>query len=235
MALTSSPAYMQRMMPAADLTLDEMRPLLAEAVAVHAPFDGWSAKALTAAASDVGIDPAAARLAFKGGGIEIIEAWLSYIDRRMVESLDSDTFRTSSIRRKIALAVRVRLELVEPHREALRRAVAILALPANLSRSGRLAWKTADGIWHAAGDTATDLNHYSKRLTLASIYGATLLVWLADDSDGRADTWAFLDRRIEGVMQFEKWKAGVRQHMSPDKLPSLSRFLGRLRYPIENS
>lgn len=222
------------MTPTADLTLDEMRPLLAEALAVHAPFDGWSTKALAAAAADIGIAPAAARLAFKGGDIEMIAAWLNHVDRRMLESLDSDAFRASSIRRKIILAVRTRLELVEPHREALRRAVAILALPANLPHAGRLAWKTADNIWHAAGDTATDFNHYSKRLTLASIYSATLFTWLGDDSDGRADTWAFLDRRIENVMRFEKLKANVRQHMSPDNLPSLSRFLGRLRYPVEN-
>ena len=84
-------------------------------------------------------------------------------------------------------------------------------------------------MWRLAGDTATDYNHYTKRTILAGIYAATLAVYVTDESEGKADSRAFLDRRIDGVMRFEKAKAqllgGEREHFD------LARFLGRLRYP----
>ena len=85
-------------------------------------------------------------------------------------------------------------------------------------------------MWRLAGDTATDYNHYTKRALLAGIYGATLAVFVDDESEGKADTATFLDRRIENVMQFEKAKA---QLLRPsDERFSMARFLGRLRYPV---
>ena len=116
-----------------------------------------------------------------------------------------------------------------PHIEALRRALAILALPQNLLRAARLNWRAADAMWHAAGDTATDLNHYSKRAILGGVYAATILALLDDESDGQADARAFLSRRIDGIMRFETLK-GRFSHNAPERL-SLARFLGRLRYP----
>jgi ubiquinone biosynthesis protein COQ9 len=107
--------------------------------------------------------------------------------------------------------------------------LAILAMPQNAVRGLSIGWRSADLMWRLAGDTATDFNHYTKRLTLSALYAATLLAWLDDRSEGWADTSAFLDRRIAGVMRFEKWKAGWRG--GSDRRPSLSRFFGRLRYP----
>ena len=95
--------------------------------------------------------------------------------------------------------------------------------------AARIGWRTVDRIWRLAGDTAVDFNHYTKRITLGAVYAATLLVWLDDRSDGNADTAAFLDRRLDEVMRFEKWKAEWRG--SSLRRPSLTRFLGRLRYP----
>ncbi len=115
-------------------------------------------------------------------------------------------------------------------RESLRRALAILALPQNLGRAARLGWRTVDGIWRTAGDTATDYNHYTKRAILLGVYGATVTVFLDDDSEDFADTRAFLARRIEGIMRFEKSKAGIVKRA--EFRPSLSRFVGRLRYPV---
>jgi ubiquinone biosynthesis protein COQ9 len=106
-------------------------------------------------------------------------------------------------------------------------ALAVLAMPQNLGSAARLSWRSADVMWRLAGDTATDYNHYSKRAILSAVYGSTLLAWLQDDSESSADTAAFLDRRIDEVMQFEKWKAGLQGR----ERPSLVRFLGRLRYP----
>ena len=102
-------------------------------------------------------------------------------------------------------------------------------MPQNALAGARLAWRSADRIWRLAGDTATDFNHYSKRTILIGVYGSTSLVFLDDESDDLAETRAFLDRRIDGVMRFEKAKA--RWKGSSAKLPSLSQFLGRLRYP----
>jgi ubiquinone biosynthesis protein COQ9 len=115
-----------------------------------------------------------------------------------------------------------------PAREAVRRALAILAMPQNVPLALRIGWRTADLMWRIAGDTSTDFNHYTKRMTLGAVYGSTLLVWLDDQSDGWTETAAFLDRRIDDVMRFEKFKGEWRG--SSERL-SVSRFLGRLRYP----
>ena len=116
-----------------------------------------------------------------------------------------------------------------PAREAVRRALALLAMPHNIPLALRISWCTADHMWRIAGDTSTDFNHYTKRMTLGAVYGSTLLVWLDDNSEGWAETEAFLSRRIDDVMKFEKLKAEWRG--SSEQRLSLSRFLGRLRYP----
>ena len=216
-----------------DLTLDEMRPILAERLVAHVPFDGWSDKALCAAATECGINVKAARLAFKGGANAMVEAWLDLVDKQMVSALDTYSFRSLPVRRKIAQAVQTRLKLAEPNRETVRRAVAVLAMPSNAFLAFRRSWKTADAMWVAAGDSSTDLNYYSKRSILASIYTATLLIWIDDDSEDHSTTWQFLDRRIDNVMQFEKLKASFRNKVSSANGPSISRFLGRLRYPVD--
>ena len=115
-----------------------------------------------------------------------------------------------------------------PAREAVRRALAILAMPQNVPLGARIGWRTADLMWRIAGDTSTDFNHYTKRTTLGAVYGATLLVWLDDQGEAWLETAAFLDRRIDEVMRFEKFKAEWRG--SSERF-SLVRFLGRLRYP----
>jgi len=125
--------------------------------------------------------------------------------------------------------VQFRLDAIVGTREALRRALAIMAMPQNAARALRLAWQSADAMWRLAGDTATDYNHYTKRVTLGTIYAATLAVYAHDESEGFAETRAFLDRRIAGVMKFEKAKARI---LGPrDETISLTRLLGRLRYP----
>jgi ubiquinone biosynthesis protein COQ9 len=103
-------------------------------------------------------------------------------------------------------------------------------MPQNIATGTRLAWRAADRMWRLAGDHATDFAHYTKRLTLAGVYGATLLVLLDDESEGLAETRAFLDRRIENVMRFEKLKARIKP--DPERHFSPARFLGRLRYPV---
>ncbi|MEP7007956.1 MAG: COQ9 family protein [Sphingomonas bacterium] len=213
-----------------DPTLDEIREGLAAGIAANAAFDGWGDAARDAAADAACVDRDVAKVAFPGGAVDMITAWFAAIDRAMAEKLPAETLATMKIRAKITALVEARLEAIGPNREALRRALAILAMPQNLVRGAKLGWHAADLMWRAAGDTATDYNHYTKRTILAGVYAATVTVFLDDESEGHADTRAFLGRRIEGIMQFEKTKAGFLART--EHKPSLSRFVGRLRYPV---
>jgi ubiquinone biosynthesis protein COQ9 len=211
-----------------DATLDELRAALAPGIAANAAFDGWGDAARDLAADETGVDRDVARLAYPGGAVDMIDAWFAHVDG-VVAAIPAERLAAAKVRERIALLVEARLAAVEPDREGLRRALAILAMPRNVARAARLGWRTVDLIWHRAGDTATDYNHYTKRAILLGVYGATVTVFLDDESDDHADTTAFLHRRIDGIMRFEKFKAGV----TGRKLfrPSLSRFVGRLRYP----
>lgn len=212
-----------------DLTLDEMRERLARELPQHAAFDGWTPVALALAAQMTGIDPNVAKLAFPGGAIDMIDAWFETIDQDMLAALPPEILAAMKIRARISALVEARIDIALPDKEALRRALAILALPQNLPRAARLAWRAVDAMWHAAGDNATDFNHYSKRGLLMGVYASTLTVLMDDDSENAADTRAFLARRIENVMQIEKLKARFSRN-APERL-SFARFLGRLRYP----
>jgi ubiquinone biosynthesis protein COQ9 len=212
-----------------DPTLDEMRVTLAAELPHHAAFDGWTPEALALAAQATDIDPAVAALAFPGGAMDMIDAWFAHIDTAMLAELPPEVLATMKVRAKIAGLVEARLDLLGVDVEALRRALAVLALPQNLPRATRLGWRAADAMWRAAGDTATDFNHYSKRAILGGVYMATIMAMMDDESEGHADTRAFLGRRIDGIMRFEKVK-GRFTHSAPERL-SLARFLGRLRYP----
>ena len=213
----------------ADLTLAEVRAALAPGIAANAAFDGWGDEARDMAASAAGIDPDIARLAFADGPVAMIDAWFAHIDAAMHAAVPAEARAAMKIRQRIAALVEARLDAMAPEREALRRALAILALPQNLARGTRLGWRSVDVIWRAAGDTAVDYNHYTKRTILLGVYGATVTVFLDDDSEDHADTRAFLSRRIDGIMRFEKAKAGFLKRT--EHRPSLSRFIGRLRYP----
>lgn len=212
----------------AHMTLEELREALAPHLAPNAAFDGWSATAVDAAADAIGADRDVARLAVPGNAVDMIDLWFAGVDRHMAEALPPETLAAMKIRAKITALVEARLDALAPQREALRRAVAILAMPQNAARAARLGWRSADTMWRLAGDTATDYNHYTKRAMLAGIYAATIAVFLNDESEGQAETRAFLARRIENIMQFEKAKAKLAGRK--DHRFSLSRFVGRLRY-----
>lgn len=211
-----------------DRTLDELRLALAAEVARAAVFDGWSDAALCQAAALHGVDAAVARLAFPGGAMDMIEAWIASTDAKMQAAFADGSLLRMKVRERIRTLLLFRLNAAAGQEESLRRALAIQALPQNLGRTARIAWRSADLMWRLAGDTATDYNHYTKRLLLGGIYTTTLWVFVDDDSDGKAETRAFLDRRIDGVMQFEKVKA---QLLRRDDGFDVARFLGRLRYP----
>lgn len=212
-----------------DSTLHEIRAALAPALASHAAFDGWNDTAVIAAATQMGVDPDIAKLAFKGGAMHLIDHWIASVDTEMECRLPPEKLAAMKIRDRITKLVDTRLEIAAPVKEAQRRALAIMAMPQNVIAGARIGWRSADAMWRLAGDTATDFNHYTKRLTLSGVYASTLAVFVNDDSDGFVDTRAFLARRIDNVMQFEKAKAKAKERQ--EFMPSLSRFVGRLRYP----
>ena len=209
--------------------LEQLRRKLALAVGENAVFDGWSRQAVDSAAGQLGIDPVQARLAIPKTQAGMIDLYIQEVDRALEAYFTPERLSALKIREKIRALVWRRLEIMGPAREAIRRALATLAMPQNVSLALRISWRTVDLMWRIAGDTSTDFNHYTKRMTLGAVYGSTLLVWLDDKSEGWSETAAFLDRRIDDVMQFEKFKA--RWRGSADERLSLSRFLGRLRYP----
>jgi len=194
----------------ADNSMDTAKSRLLTAALAHVPFDGWSDITLRAAVADSGMAAGLAAGLFPRGGVDMAAAYHKWGDQILRDELAQADLTALRFREKVTHAVRLRLEMVD--KEAVRRGVALFALPQHAIEGAALIWGTADTIWTALNDTSRDINWYTKRATLSAVYSATVLYWLGDISDNNADTWAFLDRRIENVMQFEKIKAGFGQN-----------------------
>ncbi len=168
----------------------------------HVPFDGWTKRAVRAGLLDAGLPAEDAEHLFPLGTVDMIVTFCDLADRHMEEAAAAlpQTRLTARVRAVIAL----RLKQNRPHREAIRRALAVLALPHNARAAAVCTARTVDAIWHAAGDRSADFSWYTKRAILTAVYGATLLYWLRDSSDDDADTLAFLDRRLAGVGRIGK-------------------------------
>lgn len=187
--------------------MTETRDRLAKAALLHVPFDGMNLAALRAGARDIGLSGDVAEAFFPGGGADLA-AWIHRRgDARLAEWMQGAP--AGRISERIADAIRQRLDFADV--ELVRAASAVLALPANQPLAARLMWETADTIWNGLGDSSRDVNWYSKRATLSTVYAASVLYWLGDLSEDHAETRDFIDRRIDGVMQFEKLKAQARK------------------------
>jgi ubiquinone biosynthesis protein COQ9 len=194
-----------------ETTANPLKDKVLDAVLAQAPFDGWTRAAIDSAVRAGAITRDEAALAFPGGAIDMI-AWHSLrADRLLVEEMERRAVSSMKVRERVTLGVRIRLEQNVMHREAIRRALAVLAMPFNGLLASKLLYRTVDAIWHAAGDSSTDFNFYTKRALLAGVYSSTLLFWLNDRSENFAATWSFLDRRVEDVMRIEKLKRRVRE------------------------
>lgn len=203
------------------------RDALVLATLSHVVFDGWTRDALERGAADSGFSSADVDVLFPGGPRAAVRHWLDLADRQMIQDLAGVDLESLRIRDRIALLVRTRIERWTPYREAVRRAVSLSILPGYAEDSLRSGWSTVDAMWRAAGDRATDFNYYTKRGLLGAVYSSTLLVWLDDTSDGCADTWAFLDRRIADVMKVPKVQARIKELAA--RLPNPLRVLARRR------
>jgi len=193
-----------------NISIDSLKAQLLDAALVHVAFDGWTEATFLAAQQDAQIDVATAQSVCPRGATDLAIAYHHRGDVQMLERLEAEDLSSLRYSEKIAALVRFRLEAASD-KEAVRRGTTLFALPQNSADGAKLIWGTADAIWTALGDTSQDSNWYSKRATLSAVYGSTVLFWLGDMSDDHEDTWAFLDRRIEDVMRFEKLKAKVNE------------------------
>lgn len=187
---------------------EDMQAQLLAAALPHVAFDGWSETSLRAACQDLSITRQMAALACPRGAIDLAIRFHHDGDEAMQVVLQKTDINPMKIREKITFSVRARLDAIRD-KEAVRRGATLMALPQHAAEGAGLVWGTCDRIWAAIGDSSADVNWYTKRLTLSSVYSATVLYWLGDNSPNHQDTWTFLDRRIENVMQFEKFKAQV--------------------------
>ena len=186
---------------------EDQRDRLLEAALVHVPFDGWSRRSLFAGARDLDMEPSLARRLFARGGDDLLAHMERWADRQMLARVNREALAAMRMRERIATCVRTRLEVLAPHREAMRRAVAARFLPSNALAGCASLWRTVDLMWTLAGDDARDYSYYSKRSLLAAVWTSTFLFWLEDRSEGFRDSWAFLERRIGDVMQIGALRA----------------------------
>ncbi|MDG1430267.1 MAG: COQ9 family protein [Paracoccaceae bacterium] len=186
------------------------RAALLEAAIGHVAFDGWSEDTLKLAATDCDIPLAEAAALFPRGALDLALGYHRSGDQKMIAKMAETDQSEMRYRDRVALAIRTRLELSD--KEAVRRGSTLFSLPQNAGDGAKAIWETADGIWKSLGDSSRDVNWYTKRMTLSAVYSSVVLYWLGDASDNNEETWAFLDRRIDNVMQFEKTKAQLREN-----------------------
>lgn len=201
---------------------------LLQAALCHAAFDGWTDEMVRRAGAEAGLSAGATLLAAPRGALDLIAHWSRQMDQQMQETLAAADLKSMKIRQRVTFAVQARLDAISPHEEAARRARARLMLHDAASLGAELIWATSDDIWRGLNDPSTDFNWYSKRAILSAVYTSSLAVWLNDETPDKTKAKAFLDRRIENVMAFEKAKASWRK-LTAD-LPDPAQILSGLRY-----
>lgn len=215
---------------------EQQHDALLDAILPHVSFDGWSEKSFAAAADEIGLTLEEAQALCPRGAKDLAMCFHRRGDAAMIASLNEIDLDAMRIRDRVATALKLRMHSMEPHREAVRRASTLFALPSHTADGAKLVWETADHIWTALGDTSRDVNWYTKRATLSAVWASTVLFWLGDDSPRAINTEAFIDRRIDNVMQFEKAKASMRENPLTKPLMALQASLfSKVRAPSENA
>ena len=206
---------------------DRERDRLIEAVLPDVAFDGWSRRVLRVAAQRTGIPVGEAEALFPRGAPDMIAALSHWADRQMLERLETATAEPVSLSRRVALALRLRFEVLLPWREAVRRALSVLAMPQNAPLGMRLLYDTVDQIWWGVGDSSTDFSFYTKRASLAAMQTAATFYWLDDRSPGCAETWAFIERRLADLHRL----TGLRERVqaAAERMPNPLRVLRSTR------
>lgn len=203
---------------------DETEQAILDAALARAPVEGWGGDLAWRAAADVGLSRGEAELLLPNGPADLAALLSRRHDAAALESLSTVDPAGLKIRERIRVAVIARLDAAVADEAALRRCIGYLALPHRAPLALRLAWGSADVLWRWAGDVATDENHYSKRAILAGVLTSVIAAELSGD---REAALAQLDARIENVMAFERWKAGLKPGRLGDRLVGA---LTRMRY-----
>ena len=215
--MTDKPsARKKKAAPKADDTASDesLKQAVLKAVLKDAPFDGFTDTVLAKAGKSAGADKAGLARLFPDGASSLIEYFSASLDQAMEEKLAALDLPKLKVRNRIKAAILTRLALLAPHKEAARRAAALMTLPTHAGLAAKMMYRTVDAMWRAAGDTSTDFNFYTKRGILAGVYGSVLVRWFNDTGEDEKATQDFLDARIENVMQFEKFKAKARETLS---------------------
>lgn len=214
-----------------DAPIDPMLNTLLDAALPHVAFDGWSPATFNAAVADTDVTPGMAAALCPRGAVDLAVAYHKRGDAAMVAALKGADLSGMRFRDKVAHAIRLRLQVIDD-KEAVRRGTTLFALPHMAADGAKLIWGTADAIWTALGDTSRDVNWYTKRMTLSGVYSSVILYWLGDDSLDLQATDAFIDRRIDNVMQFEKFKAQAKASPLLRPLTStLERMMASVKAP----
>jgi ubiquinone biosynthesis protein COQ9 len=202
---------------------ERQRERLIEAILPDVPFDGWTRRALRGAARRLDIQEAEALALFPRAAPDLVAEFSHWADRRMLERLAREPVEAGGLSRRVALALRLRFEIMLPWREGVRRGLSVLALPHNVPLGLRLLYDTVDAVWHGVGDHPTDFSFYTKRATLAGIVAAATLYWLDDRSPDFADTQAFIERRLLDLHRLGGLRRRLRDGV--DQLPNPLRLL----------
>lgn len=168
-----------------------------------APRLGWTRAALIEAAGGA----AMADSVFPRGPRDAVAAWSRLGDRRM--SAAAGDLTTLRVPARIRRVIEIRLEHALPHKDALRGALVLLAAPWNVPLALQLTGETVSAMWYAAGDRSADFSWYTRRASLAAVYGATLAFWMRDASPDLGRSLAFLDRRLADLHRLQRPRKGA--------------------------
>ncbi len=210
--------------------LAPVRSAVLAAALPHVPFDGWSEHTFQTAVQESGVDNGMALLAFPDGVMDLLDAFWVSKDAALAQEMAQRGLHNTHLSQRISEALKIYISLLRAHREAVRRALALQALPLNAPGALACLYRTVDTIWRAAGDQSTDFNFYTKRATLAVVVASVVTHWLGESGNDAEAMDGFIGRRIENVLAFEKVKArmsGLTQYL-PSPGPLLGRLAGRL-------
>ena len=189
------------------------RDMAIEAMLPHVPFDGWTRKTLAMGLADAGMPADEVDLLFPLGVADMVASFCDWADRRMEEA--ALLLEEKRLSRRVKAVIALRFQQNHAHKEAIRRAIGVLALPGNARVAVGCTARTVDAIWYAAGDRSADFSWYTKRAILTAVYSATVLFWLRDQSVDDAATLAFLDRRLSGIARIGRLKPPFLSRLAP--------------------
>ena len=185
----------------------------------HVAENGWVESAFMAGAAELGVERVLIQRFFPGGPREIATHFSDWADRQMEKTLLQEDLGTLKLRKRVALALRVRFQALGKYRDAVRSSISFSMMPQNALVGISCMFTTVDKIWYSVGDQSTDFSYYTKRTILAGVVSSATLYWLNDQSDDFNDTLNFIDRLLEKVMQIPKIRGRLEKVVARPPFP----------------